>query len=196
MSRTGSMTDKADPWSVPVAVAQVPDTGLHRDIEAGPAARAAMAELAGLREILSASASLDVTPKGRGRFQVEGRVQARIGQTCVVTLDPILNDIDEAIDLIFAPAEQIPELSDLIDDAAESSEEIPDPPEPIENGFIDLGRLATDALFLGIDPYPRRPDAVFEPPVVAADPQDHPFAALKALQPDAKPLAPNKPRKR
>jgi hypothetical protein len=196
MSRTGSMTDKADPWSVPVAVAQVPDTGLHRDIEAGPAARAAMAELAGLREILSASASLDVTPKGRGRFQVEGRVQARIGQTCVVTLDPILNDIDEAIDLIFAPAEQIPELSDLIDDAAESSEAIPDPPEPIENGFIDLGRLATDALFLGIDPYPRRPDAVFEPPVVAADPQDHPFAALKALQPDAKPLAPNKPRKR
>ena len=196
MSRTGSMTDKTDPWSVPVAVAQVPDTGLHRDIEAGPAARAAMAELAGLREILSASASLDVTPKGRGRFQVEGRVQARIGQTCVVTLDPILNDIDEAIDLIFAPAEQIPELSDLIDDAAESSEAIPDPPEPIENGFIDLGRLATDALFLGIDPYPRRPDAVFEPPVVAADPQDHPFAALKALQPDAKPLAPNKPRKR
>jgi hypothetical protein len=196
MSRTGSMTDKADPWSVPVAVAQIPDTGLHRDIEAGPAARAAMAELAGLREILSASASLDVTPKGRGRFQVEGRVQARIGQTCVVTLDPIENDIDEAIDLIFAPAEQIPELSDLIDDSAESSEEIPDPPEPIENGFIDLGRLATDALFLGIDPYPRRPDAVFEPPVVAADPQDHPFAALKALQPDAKPLAPNKPRKR
>jgi hypothetical protein len=196
MSRTGSMTDKADPWSVPIAVAQVPDAGLHRDIEAGPAARAAMAELAGLREILSASASLDVTPKGGGRFQVEGRVQARIGQTCVVTLDPIENDIDEAIDLIFAPAEQIPELSDLIDDAAESSEAIPDPPEPIENGFIDLGRLATDALFLGIDPYPRRPDAVFEPPVVAADPQDHPFAALKALQPDAKPLAPNKPRKR
>jgi hypothetical protein len=88
------MTDKADPWSVPLAVAQVPDTGLHRDIEAGPAARAAMAELAGLREILSASASLDVTPKGGGRFQVAGRVQARIGQTCVVTLDPIENDID------------------------------------------------------------------------------------------------------
>ena len=60
--------------------------------------------------------------------------------------------------------------------------EIPDPPEPIVNGVIDLGRLATDALFLGIDPYPRRPDAVFEPPVVAADPEDHPFAALKALQ--------------
>jgi hypothetical protein len=196
MSRTGSMTDKADPWSVPIAVAQVPDTGLHRDIEASPATRAAMAELGGLRDVLFASASLDVTPRGGGRFQVEGRVRARIGQTCVVTLDPIENDIDEAIDLIFAPPEQIPELSDLIDDAAESSEAIPDPPEPIENGFIDLGRLATDALFLAVDPYPRRPDAVFDPPVVAADPEDHPFAALKALQLDAKPPAPNKPRKR
>jgi len=64
------------------------------------------------------------------------------------------------------------------------------------NGLIDLGRLATDALFLGIDPYPRRPDAVFEPPVVAADPEDHPFAALKALQLDPKPLDAKKPKKR
>ena len=109
-----------------------------------------------------------------------GRVRARIGQTCVVTLDPIENDIDEPIDLIFAPPEQIPELADLVDEAAESDTEIPDPPEPIENGVIDLGRLATDALFLAIDPYPRKPDAVFEPVVTAPDPEDHPFAALKA----------------
>jgi hypothetical protein len=196
MSRHEPMTDKADPWSVPVVVAQIPDTGLHRDIEAGPATREAMAAIADLREIVSASASLDVTPKGGGRFQVSGRVRARVGQTCVVTLDPILNDIDEAIDLIFAPPEQIPELSDLVDEAAESDDEIPDPPEPIERGIIDLGRVATDALFLGIDPYPRRADAVFEAPVVADDPEDHPFAALKALQIDKKPTGPKKPGKR
>jgi len=196
MNRTNNMVDKADPWSVPVTVAQIPDTGLHRDIEAGRAAREAMAEVAGLREILSASASLDVTPKSGGRFHVAGRVRARIGQTCVVTLDPIENDIDEPVDLIFAPPEQIPQLADLVDEAAESDVEIPDPPEPIVNGVIDLGRLATDALFLGIDPYPRRPDAVFEPPVVAADPEDHPFAALKALQLEAKPADAKKPKKR
>jgi Large ribosomal RNA subunit accumulation protein YceD len=195
MNRTNSMTDKADPWSVPVTVAHIPDTGLHRDIEAAPAIRQAMAAVAGLREIPSASASLEVTPRGGGRFHVTGQVRARVGQTCVVTLDPIENDIDEPIDLIFAPPEQIPEMADLIDDTAESDAEIPDPPEPIVNGVIDLGRLATDALFLGIDPYPRRRDAVFEPPVVAADPEDHPFAALKALQLDAKPPATKKPRK-
>jgi hypothetical protein len=194
MNRTGSMTDKANPWSAPVTVAQIPDTGLHRDIEAGPATREAMAEVAGLREILSAGASLDVIPKDGGRFHVAGRVRARVGQTCVVSLDPIENDINEPIDLIFAPPEQIPELSDLVDEAAASSEAIPDPPEPIVHGIIDLGRVATDALFLAIDPYPRRPDAVFEPPVVADDPEDHPFAALKALQLDAKPRAPKKPK--
>jgi hypothetical protein len=189
------MTDKADPWRVPVNVAHIPDTGLHREFEAGPAVRAAMAELAGLREIISAQASLDVTPKGGGRFHVAGWVRARIGQTCVVTLDPIENDIDEAIDLIFAPPEQIPELARLVDEAAEADSEVPDPPEPIENGVIDLGRLATDALFLGIDPYPRRADAVFEPPAAAADPRDHPFAALKAMQLEAKPRGPGKPKR-
>jgi hypothetical protein len=181
-----------DPWSVPVVLAQLPDTGLHRDIEADPAACASMADVAGLREVLSASASLDVTPKNGGRVHVTGRVRARIGQTCVVTLDPIENEIDEPIDLVFAPPEKIPQLSDLVDDAAESDVEIPDPPEPIVNGVIDLGRLATDALFLAVDPYPRRPDAVFEPLIEAADPMDHPFAALKALQVDAKPTGSRK----
>jgi hypothetical protein len=196
MNRTSGMTGRADPWSVPVTVAQIPEGGLHRDIEADAAARAAMAEVAGLREILSARASLDVTSIGGGRFHVAGYVRSRIGQTCVVTLDPIENDIDEPIDLIFAPPEQIPDLADLVEETAESNVEIPDPPEPIVNGVIDLGRIATDALFLGVDPYPRKPDAVFEPPVVAADPDDHPFAALKALQLETKPPGAKKPGKR
>jgi hypothetical protein len=193
MSRTGRMADKTDPWRVPVVVAQIPEGGLHRDLEADAATREAMAELAGLREVLLARASFDVTLQSGGRVHVAGRVCARIGQTCVVTLDPVENEIDEPIDLVFAPPEQIPQLADLVDEAAESDGEIPDPPEPITNGMIDLGRLATDALFLAIDPYPRRPDAIFEAPVVDADPEDHPFAALKALQSEPKP---NKPKVR
>ncbi|WP_375413136.1 DUF177 domain-containing protein [uncultured Bradyrhizobium sp.] len=179
------MTDDANPWSVPIVVAQIPDTGMHRDIDTGPGERSALADLGGLREIKSADASFDLTLMREGRVHVTGRVKARIGQTCVVTLDAIENDIDEAIDLIFAPPEQIPALADLVDEAAESDAEIPDPPEPILNGVIDLGRVATDALFLGVDPYPRKPGAVFEPPSIPDDPEDHPFAALKVLKPDA-----------
>ncbi|KWV46927.1 phosphodiesterase [Bradyrhizobium macuxiense] len=170
-----------DPWRVLVNAAQIPEAGLHREIEADEAARQAMADIAGLRGVISAHAVFDIMPKQDGSYQVTGRVQARIGQTCVVTLDPIENDIDEPIDVIFAPPEQIPQMADLVDDAEESDEDTPDPPEPIVNGFIDIGRLATDALFLGIDPYPRKADAVFEKMVEASDPEDHPFAALKAL---------------
>ena len=36
-------TDKIDPWRAPIIVTQIPDTGLHRDLEADAAARKAMA---------------------------------------------------------------------------------------------------------------------------------------------------------
>jgi uncharacterized protein DUF177 involved in 23S rRNA accumulation len=193
MNRVDQMTNMENPWSVAVTVAQIPEHGLHRDIEASAAERDALAAVAGLREISSAQASLDLTPIRDGRVHVVGRVLARIGQTCVVTLDPVDNAIDEAIDLIFAPASQIRELAESIDDT-DDNEAIPDPPEPIVNGVIDLGRLATDALFLGIDPYPRKPDAVFEPPAALVDPEDHPFAALKALKSSGTTSASKKPK--
>ncbi|WFU37883.1 DUF177 domain-containing protein [Bradyrhizobium sp. CB82] len=175
---------ETDPWRVPVIVAQIPDTGLHREIEASSREREAMAEVAGVREILSAQASFDMSPKSGGRVHVTGSVRARIGQTCVVTLDPIESEIDEEIDLMFAPEAEARRLADLIEEGHDSdgAEAAPEPPEAIMAGAIDLGRLATDALFLGIDPYPRKPGAVFEAQVTAPDPEDHPFAALKALQ--------------
>ena len=193
MSKSG-MIEKPDPWRVPIAVVQIPDTGLHRDLKADQAICAGVADVGGLREVLSVSASLDVTPMSGGRYHVEGRVRARIGQTCVVTLDPMETEIDEPIDLIFAPPDQIPQMADLVDETEEGDAEIPDPPEPIENGIIDLGRLATDALYLAVDPYPRKPDVVFEPLVEAPDPEDHPFAALKALKVAPKKSGAKKPK--
>lgn len=171
----------SDPWPWRVNVDQIPETGLQVAFDATEAQRAALAAVAGLRDVARADASFELSHAGGGKVHVAGRVTARVGQTCVVTLDPIENDIDEPIDLMFAPEADIPRLSSTIDDEAES-EDIPDSPEPIINGVIDLGRVATDVLFLGIDPYPRKPDAAFEQPTVAADPEDHPFAALKALK--------------
>ena len=184
-----------DPWRAYVPVAQIPDTGLHRDIEADRAARQAMAEVVGLREVTSVRASFDLRHRSGGQVHVTGRVQAKIGQTCVVTLDPVESEIDEAVDLIFAPGGQsLPPADPAEDDDDDGATDITDQPEPIVDGVIDLGRLATDVLFLAIDPYPRKAGAVFEPQVVAADPEDHPFAALKALQADAGKPGGKKPR--
>jgi hypothetical protein len=183
MSRPNTES-KPDPWRAPVIVAQIPDTGLHRKLEASAAERQGMAEVGGLRQVLSAQADLEIVPKSGGRYQVTGHVRARIGQTCVVTLDPIENEIEEKVDLTFAPEAEVRRLADLIEEGRDGEEprEVPDPPEAIINGIIDLGRIATDALFLAVDPYPRKEGAVFEAEVIAPDPEDHPFAVLKALQ--------------
>jgi uncharacterized metal-binding protein YceD (DUF177 family) len=194
----GSKADERDPdrgpWRAFVPVVQIPERGLHRQIEADQAARAAMAEAAGLREMPFARATFDLMPRSGGRVHVSGRVQARVGQICVVTLEPLENEIDEEVDLIFAPSEQIPQATVPADDD-DSVTEMAEPPEPIENGSIDLGRIATDVLYLAIDPYPRKPGAVFEPQVTVADPEDHPFAALRDLQAQA-PKATGKPRRK
>jgi uncharacterized metal-binding protein YceD (DUF177 family) len=193
-SRDPSHDPSRDPWRAFVNAAQIPEGGLHREIEADVAVREAMADLAGVREISSARAAFDLTPDRRGRVHVAGTVRARVGQTCVVTLDPIDSEIDETVDVMFAPSEQIPQLADLAHEALASEAEIPDGPEPMVDGVIDLGRLATDVLLLAIDPYPRKPGAVFEPEVATADPEDHPFAALKALQVEPKTSDASKPK--
>src|SRR5262249_59663916 len=48
-------------------------------------------------------------------------------------------------------------------------------------GAIDLGAIAIEFLILGLDPYPRKPDAVFQGSAVGDD-AAHPFAALAALK--------------
>jgi Large ribosomal RNA subunit accumulation protein YceD len=160
-------------WSVPVTLEEIPESGLHRVIEAPAEARAAIAKLAGLRELARLSAEFDLTRRGAG-VAVSGRVQARVGQTCVVTLEPIENTLDEPIDVLFEPAAGEPAVAAKVLDAAEQ-------PESLVDGKIDLGALATEFLMLGIDPYPRKAGAEFAPPKVE-DAGDHPFAALAALK--------------
>ena len=58
----------------------------------------------GLSALPRFTASLDVSRQGRDGLHVVGRVSATVGQTCVVTLEPIENEIDEAVELVFAPA--------------------------------------------------------------------------------------------
>lgn len=188
MSKSGAMSDKDFPWSFPVAVAQLPEAGLHQVLETSAAQRQEIAAAAGVNAVLEATASFDVIPEAGGRVNVSGRVRARVEQTCVVSLDPVENDIDEPIVVEFAPPAQIPLSLKAVQKEEGDDAEIPDPPEPIVNGVIDLGQLALEFLILGIDPYPRKPGVAFIPPENPEDPDEHPFAALKALK-----AAPGKP---
>jgi uncharacterized metal-binding protein YceD (DUF177 family) len=170
------MEKNRSPWSVPVAVEDIPESGLHVEIEAPDTVRAELATLAGLRELSRLSAVFDLARRGAG-VGVAGNVSARVGQTCVVTLEPVESDIDEMVDLRFAPQAAAPAKSETV--AAHTSDD--EPPEPLLNGKLDLGAIATEFLLLGIDPYPRKPGAEFAP-VKADDASAKPFAALEALK--------------
>jgi hypothetical protein len=196
MTRNAPDVDAILPWSLKVAVDQIPDGGSRQELRADAAQSAAMSKLAGLRDLSEVRAAFELRHAGRGRVHVTGRLHAKVGQTCVVTLDPIENILDESVDLLFAPEDQVAAMVKAMEDQAETEGEMPEPPEVIVAGMIDLGKLAADALFLGIDPYPRKPDAVFEPPAVADDPESHPFAALKALKAESATQKPKKPKEK
>jgi uncharacterized metal-binding protein YceD (DUF177 family) len=171
--------DNLPPWSAPVTVHDVPETGRHIDLAADEGTRAAVAQAIGLRALPRLDASFDLARRGREGLHVIGRVSATVGQTCVVTLEPIENEIDEAIDLVFSPevASEPPE-----DAARERRVAADDAPEPLVGGVVDLGVLATEFLALGVDPYPRKPGAEFTAPPTEDDEASRPFAALAALK--------------
>jgi uncharacterized metal-binding protein YceD (DUF177 family) len=156
------------PWSAPVAVYDIPEAGLHIEIEAPPAVREAVATLASVRELPRLSAIFDVTRRGAGAH-VTGQVEALVGQTCVVSLEPIESKLDERIDVTFTPST----------DAATSDDN--DPPEPLVGGTVDLGAIATEFLLLAIDPYPRKEGVQFAAPK-AEEGGERPFAALETLK--------------
>ena len=161
-------------WSVPVRLEDVPETGLRRELVAEAAIRPALARAAGVDELLRLQASFDVTRQGRDGLRVIGGIWATVRQTCVVTLEPVENEVEEAVDLAFVPGGG---------EAAAHAEEIAahDLPEPLINGTVDLGAIATEFLVLGIDPYPRKAGAVFAAPETG-EAAEHPFAALAALK--------------
>jgi hypothetical protein len=99
-----------------------------------------------------------------------------VRQTCVVTLEPLVNEIREPIDLTFVPGDA------ASTPAREEDLGAHEPPERLIDGGVDLGAIAAEFLILGIDPYPRREGAVFTAPEKSDDAADHPFAALAELK--------------
>ncbi|WP_409726981.1 YceD family protein [Pseudorhodoplanes sp.] len=166
-------------WSRRIALADVPDEGLHVALTADAETRAALARAAGLRALPRLQANFDLRKTGISCLHVQGEILATVGQNCVVTLEDIENTLHEPVDLIFEsdrsgqPEGEDQETSFAFTDV--------DPPEPLVGGAVDLGAIATEYFLLGIDPYPRKHGAVFE----GGEPDssaESPFAALAALK--------------
>jgi hypothetical protein len=171
------MTMDAPPFSHIVAFAEIPAGGRHFDLAATSEECRAIARLFSLPAIESLRASLDVERWNANGLSVTGMVEARLTQRCVVTADAFESDVTAPISVRFSPdAAALKDEEGLQRDIDPTRE---DPPDPMVDGRIDLGAVATEFLALALDPYPRKPGATFDEP---APEKASPFAALDRLR--------------
>jgi uncharacterized metal-binding protein YceD (DUF177 family) len=171
--------DPAPEFSRPLRLGLVGPEGRREVLEADGAECAALARRLGISAVELLRAELLLRPDADGAVRVEGRLAATVVQTCVVTLEPVEQRIDEAVALRFLPEGREPqEEPDETDELA------------TRNGVADLGEAMAEQLALALDPYPRAPDAVLSLDTPAGTPvgtsetaaAEHPMAALAKLR--------------
>lgn len=163
-----------------VNVRNMPRRGRDEAFEADGEARERIARHLDVRAVDAFSAQAEVTRWRGDGVRVRGRVRAQLQQDCVVTLEPMVSEVDEPFDALFVPetsplAPQREGDAQLVVDA-----EGEDPPETFAGDTLDLGEVWMEFLALAVDPFPRLPDAELHAQRDEADPS--PFAALAALR--------------
>ena len=164
------------------AIQDIPETGLAVERAASQEEREGIARVLDLIACMSLTVRYAIAPRREGHFQLTGTLNARVEQACVVTLEPLTNDITESFSVDYWPETEIPAPSGGVVDMHDE----PDL-EPIVAGRIGVGRVVLECLAGAIDLFPRKPDATFEPP--AASPEggatgkpESPFAALARIK--------------
>ena len=137
--------------------------------EANEGERAALAALDGLVELRSFAGEIEARVRSGGRVSIKGRAQARVVQTCVVSLEDFEAVVECPIEAEFVePAPAAPAGKARRGVRVDAKEIDVDPlveaPEEIRDGKIDVGALASEALTLSLDPHPRKPGATFLAP--------------------------------
>lgn len=167
------MTDQL-PWSERIRLDQI-GQGLSRRLSADAGQRGRIAEALDLAALDRLDADLEIKPAARG-WRLTGRVRASAVQTCGLTLEPLPVEIDAPVEVEFTEASDADPAPRVID----TDPETPDGPDVIEDGGVDLAAYAVEHLALNLDPWPRKPGAVFEAPESEAEPS--PFAVLANLK--------------
>jgi uncharacterized metal-binding protein YceD (DUF177 family) len=144
----------APEFSRPVTLDRVPAGGMSVDLEASADERRLLTRRFDLVSLdhLAGEVRLE-RAVGDALIHLTGRLQARLSQRCVVTLDPVDAEIDVEFQRLFS--------RDLPSDAAGEVEVDPEAelPEPVPPGGLDLGEILAEELALALDPYPRSPQA-------------------------------------
>lgn len=176
-------------FSLRIAFAEVPASGKELRFEADETARKKLAARMGLLELRRLVGVANVKPYRKEGLTLDCHFEADVVHSCVVTLDPVDQHVDETFRQRYLPETQL----DLPSSKAPDSQrevavdiEAEDAPEPLSSGGIDIGEVVAEHLALALDPYPRKPGVSFDAPSEeagdASESRPNPFAALEKLK--------------
>jgi uncharacterized metal-binding protein YceD (DUF177 family) len=100
--------------------------------------------------------------------RLDASFEANVVQECVVTLDPVPNDVAESFTLFYGEAPEGAGEDGIV--------------EPLQGETIDIGEAVAQQLSLALDPYPRAPGAALDLKLAGGAGADGPFAALAKLK--------------
>jgi uncharacterized metal-binding protein YceD (DUF177 family) len=166
------------PWPCTVKLARVDRGGVSLRLEPDATERQAIAKQLGLVALESLSAEVSLSSWLDGA-EVSGVLRARVVQTCSVSADEFEEPIDARFSVRVLPAESEHAPQDESGDLG-SEFESDDPPDVLDAETIDVSGYVIEHLALELDPFPRKPGAVFVQPPEPVELS--PFAALKGLK--------------
>lgn len=177
----GAENDQQPPFSRIIAPAE-PSVPLQGSIEATPSERTRLAAFYRVENIALLRFDYSIDALSAHRYRLTGEVHAELTQLCGVTLDPVEETIREPVSLEYWPEHLLSQAGAESGGADELLEA--DPPEPLINGRINLGRIAAEIFASAINPYPRKPGVAFDWTDPDADESESsPFASLRQLKP-------------
>lgn len=156
-------------WSVSVEVKKIGAEPKTFRFEASDEEREDLARRLGVVSVEEADATITLQQVKGGIVQAIGTIRAQVTQNCVVSLAPVISQIEEqfegwfgdenaAVSFARAKSERDAKKANMETEILEESVD----PEPIINGQVDIGELATQHLALAIDPYPHAPGVKYE----------------------------------
>jgi uncharacterized metal-binding protein YceD (DUF177 family) len=162
-------------WRVPLR--EISAQGLQGSQTANAEERQELARVLDIASCERLAVDYKIQPMRSGLYRLTGRILADVVQPCVITLEPVTQHIDEALDIELRPTGMLPE-------AEEGEQDILQAPdvEPIEDDAVNVGLIVLEHLSTTIDPYPRLPGAELDSVAASAGQGANPFAVLKKLK--------------
>ena len=166
-------------WSYPIRLSEVARGAMRVRLAPDAATRAEIARQLGLVSLPALSADLNLRGWLDGA-EISGRFDGVVEQVCGITVDNFEQPISGDIDVRVVPAGSPNAPGEEPVGEIELDPEAPDPPDVLEGDTIDLAAYLVEHLSLAVDPFPRKPDAVFD--YQPDTPEESPFAVLKRLK--------------